>query len=289
MRKLSTEKRAAILGALVEGNSINSTARMVGASKITVLRLLADVGTFCAEYHNVFVRGLQSKRVQLDEIWSFCGCKDKAKNNGSDGFGSVWTWTAIDADSKLCISYLVGLRDTDYATAFVKDVAERIDTRIQLTSDGHKPYLEAVEAAFQGNVDYAMLIKVYGAEKKEEKRYSPAVCQGCKSNDKAGSPDPKHVSTSYVERQNLTMRMSMRRFTRLTNGFSKKIENHEHAIALHYFYYNFIRKHQTLKTTPAVAAGLANRVFSVLDLVKMIELEEKRVGGRLTSYLPAGK
>jgi IS1 family transposase len=289
MRKLSTVKRAMILSALVEGNSINSTCRMTGASKITILRLLADAGTFCSQYHDLFVRGLESKRVQLDEIWSFCGCKDKAKKAGSDGFGSVWTWTAIDADSKLCISYLVGLRDGRYATEFVKDIAGRVDTRIQLTSDGHKPYLEAVEEAFQGSVDYAMLIKVYGSDPAPDagRRYSPAVCSGCKQEPKVGSPDPKYINTSYVERQNLTMRMSMRRFTRLTNAFSKKIENHEYAVALHYFHYNFIRKHQTLKTTPAVAAGIVNKAFTVLDLVKLIEEEEKKIGGRLTDYLAA--
>ena len=278
-----------ILSALVEGNSINSTARMVDVSKITVLRLLADAGTFCAQYHDLFVRGLDSKRVQVDEIWSFCGCKDKAKEAGADGFGSVWTWTAIDADSKLCVSYLVGLRDGYYATEFVKDTASRIDTRIQLTSDGHNAYLEAVEQGFQGSVDYAMLVKVYGNDAEAEKRYSPAECKGCKKEAKVGNPDPKYISTSYVERQNLTMRMSMRRFTRLTNAFSKKIENHEHAVALHYFHYNFIRKHQTLKTTPAVAAGVANKAFTVLDLVKMIEEEEKRLGGRLTDYLASAK
>lgn len=287
MRKLSTEKRAAILAALVEGSSINATARMVGASKVTVLRLLADAGTFCAQYHDLFVRGLQSKRVQLDEIWAFCGCKDKAKDAGAGGFGSVWTWTALDADSKLCVSYLVGLRDGGYATEFVKDVAGRIDSRIQVTSDGHKPYVEAVEAAFQGDVDYAMLVKHYGSDPEGQRRYSPAVCTGCTKNVKAGTPDPDHISTSYVERANLTMRMSMRRFTRLTNGFSKKIENHEHAVALHFFHYNWIRKHQTLKTTPAVAAGIANRPMTLLELVGMIEAEEKKLGGRLTDYLPS--
>src|SRR5438552_342206 len=173
MRKLSTEKRVAILSALVEGNSINATCRMTGASKVTVLRLLADVGTFCAEYHNITVRELQSKRVQLDEIWSFCGCKDKAKEQGAGGFGSVWTWTAIDADSKLCVSYLVATRDAECATDFCRDVADRLASRIQLTSDGYKPYLAAVDAAFAGGVDYAMLVKIYGAERPDAARYSP--------------------------------------------------------------------------------------------------------------------
>jgi IS1 family transposase len=257
--------------ALVEGNSINATARLVGASKITVLRLLADAGTFCAQFHNLAVRNVQSKRVQVDEIWSFCGCKDRAKDHGASGFGSVWTWTAIDADTKLCVSYLVGLRDVEYATEFCRDVADRLANRVQLTSDGHRAYLAAVDAAFGGNVDYAMLVKIYGASNEPDTRYSPAICAGCKTEVQAGSPDPDYVSTSYVERQNLTMRMSMRRFTRLTNAFSKKIENHEHAVALHYFHYNFIRKHQTIKTTPAVAAGLANKALTVLELVQMIE------------------
>jgi IS1 family transposase len=287
MRKLTTEKRVAILSALVEGNSINATCRMTGICKVTVLRLLADVGTFCAEYHNLFVRDLQSKRVQLDEIWSFCGCKDKAKEQGAGGYGSVWTWTAIDADSKLCVSYLVATRDATCANDFCNDVAGRLASRVQLTSDGYKPYLAAVDSAFGGNVDYAMLVKIYGTDRSEEARYSPAICKGCKTQVQAGTPDEDHISTSYVERQNLTMRMSMRRFTRLTNGFSKKVENHAHAVALHYFFYNFIRKHQTLKTTPAVASGIANRAYTLLDLVKMVEAEEAKLGERLTKYLPA--
>lgn len=287
MRKLTTEKRVAVLSALVEGNSINATCRMTGVSKVTVLRLLADVGTFCAEYHDLTVRGLSTKRAQLDELWSFCGCKDKAKEQGAGGFGSVWTWVAMDADSKLCISYLVGLRDTDCANTFVSDVADRLEDRIQLTTDGFKPYIEAVDKAFGGKVDYAMLIKTYGAERPDAARYSPAVCTGCKQQAMAGSPDEEHVSTSYVERQNLTVRMGARRFTRLTNAFSKKFENHEHAIALHYFHYNFIRKHMTLKTTPAVAAGIASKPLTILDLVMMVEAEEAKLGERLSGYLPA--
>ena len=290
MRKLSTEKRVAILSALVEGNSINSTCRMTGASKVTVLRLLADVGTFCQQYHNVYVRGLQSKRVQVDELWAFCGCKDKAKLAGAGGFGSVWTWVGIDADSKICVSYLVGLRGPEFAQPFIADLADRIDSRIQLTSDGHGPYVEAVDAAFQGEIDYAQLIKVFGTSNsvEEHRRYSPAECKGCKKQVRAGNPSRDHISTSYVERQNLTVRMGSRRFTRLTNGHSKKVENHEHAVALHFFHYNFIRKHMTLKTTPAVAAGIANAPLTVLDLVKMVEAEEAKVGSRLCEdYLPA--
>ncbi len=289
MRKLSTEKRAMILTALVEGNSINATARMTGASKVTILRLLADAGRLAADYHDLTVRNLQSKRVQMDELWSFVGCKDRTKDRGGSGEGSVWTWTALDSDSKLIVSYLVGLRDSGYATEFIYDVADRIDTRMQLTSDGHKPYLDAVEDAFGDNIDYAMLIKLYGATNPEHARYSPAECTGCRKTPIIGNPDRKHISTSHVERQNLTVRMSIRRFTRLTNAFSKKLANHEHAVALHYFHYNFIRKHQTLKTTPAVAAGIANKAWTMLDFVKLLENEEKLVGGRLTNYLPAAK
>jgi len=290
MRKLTAEKRAAILNALVEGSSINATARMCGVSKITVLRLLADAGQFCADYHDVYVRNLVSKRVQADEIWSFCGCKDKALKAGASGYGSVWTWVGLDADSKLAISYLVGGRGPEAARVFAHDIADRVADRIQLTTDGHGPYPDAVDAAFQGKIDYAQLIKVFGkVGQGDERRYSPPECIGCRKEAKAGTPNPEHVSTSYVERQNLTMRMSMRRMTRLSNGYSKKIENHAHATALHFFYYNFIRKHHTIKTTPAVAAGLANAPLTILDLVKMIEAEEVKLGGRLTDYLPAAE
>ncbi len=288
MRKLSAEKRAAVLSALVEGMSISATCRMVGVSKVTVLRLLADAGQFCADYHDVYVRGLSSKRVQMDELWAFCGCKDKAKKAGAGGYGSVWTWVAMDADSKLCISYLVGDRGAGCAEVFVRDVAGRLEGRIQLTSDGHNVYADAVDGAFKGDVDYAQLVKIFGrVNVEEQRRYSPPECKGCKKETKAGNPDPDHISTSYIERQNLTARMSVRRLTRLTNAFSKKVDNHVHALALHYFHYNFIRKHQTLKTTPAVAAGIANAPMTVLDLVKMIEAEEKKLKGRLTDYLPA--
>lgn len=288
MRKLSTEKRAAVVAALCEGNSINATCRMAGVAKKTVLRLLADFGQFCADYHDLMVRGLSSKRVQVDEIWGFCGCKDKAKAAGAEGHGSVWTWIGLDADSKLCVSYLIGDRGASCAEWFVRDLASRLESRIQLTSDGHKVYADAVDAAFQGQVDYAMLVKVFGQNNADDqRRYSPAECRGCKKEVKAGAPDKKHISTSYVERQNLTVRMSVRRMTRLTNGFSKKIDNHVHALALHFFHYNFIRRHQTLKTTPAVAAGIASKPLTVLDLVAMVEKEESLLGGRLTDYIPA--
>jgi IS1 family transposase len=288
MRKLSTEKRAAIISALVEGNSVSATARMCGASKITVLRLLADAGQFCADYHGVFVRGLASKRVQADEIWSFCGCKDKAKKAGANGHGSVWTWVGLDADSKLCISYAVGARGADDARAFAQDIADRVNDRIQLTTDSLAAYSEAVDQTFHGKIDYAMLVKIFGRVRSgEEQRYSPPECVGCRKENKAGQPDPDHISTSFVERQNLTMRMSIRRMTRLTNGYSKKIEKHIHTTALHFFFYNFIRKHFAIKTTPAVAAGIANSPLTIIDLVKMIEAEEAKLGGRLTDYLPA--
>lgn len=291
MRKLTSEKRAAILHALCEGNSVNATARMAGVSKITVLRLLADAGQFCADYHDVFVRGLATKRVQADEIWSFCGCKDKAKKAGAAGYGSVWTWVAMDADSKLAISYVVGARGETDARAFALDIADRVGDRIQLSTDGLNIYADAIDAAFHGEIDYAQIIKTFGTAggSDDERRYSPAECTGCRKEVKAGDPDLDHASTSYVERQNLTMRMSIRRMTRLSNGYSKKIENHAYATALHFFHYNFIRKHHTVKTTPAVAALIANGPLTVLDLVKMIEAEEAKLGGRLTDYLPATK
>ncbi len=288
MRKLTTEKRAAILFALVEGSSINATARMCGVSKITVLRLLADAGQFCADYHDVYVRGLATKRVQADEAWSFCGCKDKAKKAGKRGHGSVWTWVAMDADSKLVISYVVGSRGAEDAQAFARDIADRVAGRIQLTTDVHGPYADAVENAFHGKIDYAQIVKIFGkVGTEEQRRYSPPECIGCKKKNLAGDPDQDHVSTSFVECQNLTLRMGIRRMTRLSNGYSKKLENHFYATALHFFHYNYVRKHHTVKTTPAVAAGLANTTLTMVDLVKMIQDEEKKLGGRLTDYLPS--
>lgn len=287
MRKLSTEQRSVILSCLVEGNSIASTCRMTGASKVTVLRLLADAGTFCAQYHDEHVRNLQPERVQMDEAWAFVGAKDKAIKGGASGYGSAWTWVALDADSKLVIAYLTGQRDHDTAHAFVWDTADRIDSKIQLTSDGFGEYRAAVEAAFGVYVDFAQLVKEYGRDVNDERRYSPPTCIGAQQVRRIGSPDPDHVSTSYVERQNLSLRMGSRRFTRLTNAFSKSIDNHVHAVNLHYWWYNFGRKHQTIKTTPAVACGLETRALTTLDLVRMMEAEETRLGRRLTGYLPA--
>jgi len=264
MNKLSQARRTQIVAALVEGNSIRATGRMTGASKNTIVKLLADLGTACAAYHDSAMRNLACRRIQVDEIWSFCYAKQKkatdAMRKEHGWAGDVWTWTAIDADTKLVPSFLVGGRDTGYATEFLQDLAGRLSTRVQLTTDGHKVYLEAVEDAFGSNIDYAMLIKVYGAEPANDARYSPAKCLGANPVPISGNPDSDHISTSYVERQNLTMRMSMRRFTRLTNAFSKKIDNLRHAVALHFMYYNFARIHKTLRVTPAMEAGISDHV-----------------------------
>jgi IS1 family transposase/lambda repressor-like predicted transcriptional regulator len=277
MNKLDSKRRTQIIAALVEGNSIRATSRMAGVSKDTVLKLLVDVGKVCAEYQDVAFRNLNCKRVQCDEIWSFCYSKQKnvsPENAGVFGYGDVWTWTAIDADSKLVPCWHVGRRDGRAAYEFIKDLAGRLAHRVQLTTDGHRPYLEAVESAFGSEIDYAMLVKIYG-KPQEEIRYSPAECLGCQVLEIAGTPDPAHVSTSYVERQNLTMRMSMRRFTRLTNAFSKKVENHMHAIALHYMHYNFVRVHKSLRCTPAMAAGVSNKLWEIEDIVRLLEEAER--------------
>ncbi len=247
---LKAAKRVAVISALVEGNSINATVRMTGVAKNTILKLLVELGAVCAAYQNETLRELPCKRVQVDEIWAFCYSKAKnvpVEKQGVFGFGDVWTFTAIDAETKLVPSFLVGSRDAGCATEFVQDLASRLANRIQLTSDGHKMYLSAVEEGFGGDVDFAQLIKVYGPTPTGDTRYSPAECLGTQKHAVTGCPDAKHVSTSYVERQNLTMRMSMRRFTRLTNGFSKKIENLIAAVAVHYMHYNFARPHMSLK------------------------------------------
>ena len=273
MNQLSTEKRGQIVAALVEGNSIRSIVRMTGASKNTIAKLLVELGAACSEYLNKALVNLNSKRIQCDEIWSFVGAKQKnvpAEKRGEFGIGDVWTWVAIDADSKLICSWLVGKRDIGSATEFMQDLAGRLKNRVQLTTDSHKPYLTAVPDGFGEDIDYAMLLKIYGTDPGSEKRYSPAVCTGCEKRPKIGDPDPKHISTSYIERQNLTMRMQMRRFTRLTNAFSKKIENHVASIALHYMHYNFVRIHQTLRVTPAMAAGISDHVWSIENVIALL-------------------
>jgi len=272
LNRLSTAKRVQVVAALVEGSSINSIVRMTGEAKHTVLKLVEDMGCACAAYHHRNVRGLKVRRLQCDEIWAFVGAKAKnvSVEKKTEGWGDAWTWTAIDADTKLCVSYLVGGRSTGWAVDFMQDCAYRIVGKPQITTDAHKPYLKAVEEAFGGDADYAMLHKIYGASSEPETLYSPATCIGCDMKTVSGVPGPAHVSTSYVERQNLIMRMSMRRFTRLTNGFSKKIENHGHAVALHFMHYNFCRVHKTLRVTPAMEAGLANHVWTLEELVESL-------------------
>lgn len=273
MNRLSTFERSRIIAALVEGNSVRATSRLCCVAFNTVLRLVPEIGDACADYHDAHVRNVAAKRIQCDEIWQFVGAKNKnvSLNRKAEGWGDVWTWTAIDADTKLCISYMVGGRNLGWASEFMQDVAERVRGRIQITTDGHTPYLEAVESAFGMEVDFATLQKIYGAPDEPEKRYSPASCIGCDMKVVSGNPDPKHVSTSFVERQNLTMRMSMRRFTRLTNGFSKKIGNHAAAVALHFMHYNFCRVHKTLRVTPAMEAGLSDHVWNIEELAALLE------------------
>jgi IS1 family transposase len=279
MNVLTKEKRIQVVAALVEGNSIRATVRMTGVAKNTVVKLLNDLGCACAEYHNRTVRNVRVRRLQCDEIWSFVGAKAKnvSLQKKQEGWGDVWTWTAIDADSKLCVSYLVGGRDAGWAYDFMEDCASRIRGRVQITTDGHRVYLDAVEQAFGSEVDYAQLQKIYGAPSDEDvRKYSPARCIGCDMKVVSGNPNPKHISTSFVERQNLTMRMSMRRFTRLTNGFSKKVDNLRHAVALHFMYYNFCRPHQTLRVTPAMEAGLADHVWTIAEVVDLIGQSQRQ-------------
>jgi IS1 family transposase len=274
MNRLEDEKRAQIIHCLVEGNSIRATVRLTGAAKNTVTKLLVEIGGKCQEFHDKHVRHVSARRVQCDEIWSFVGAKAKnvPEEKKDSGMGDVWTWVAVDADSKLVVSYLCGGRDAGWANDFMKDVASRLTMRVQITSDGHRAYAEAVEGAFGMDVDFAMLIKLYGApSEKYDTRYSPSGLIGTRTAVLSGMPDPKHISTSFVERQNLTMRMSMRRFTRLTNGFSKKFENHCHSVALHYSYYNFCRVHQSLRVTPAMEAKLTDHVWSIEELLSRLD------------------
>jgi len=280
MRKLDTKSRALIIRLLVEGNSIRATSRIADVSKNTVTKLLEDAGKACAQYHDENVKGVKAKHVQADEIWSFCYAKAKnveaAKAAPSDA-GDIWTWTAMDRDSKLMISYTIGDRSGATAREFMFDLASRVATRIQLTTDGHGAYLKAVTDAFSGDVDYAMLIKHYGdatGTKGHERKYSPAECTGATKEKIFGNPIMEDVGTSHIERQNLTMRMGMRRFTRLTNAFSKKAENHAYAVALHFMHYNFVRTHKTLRMTPAMAAGLVESPWEVEDIVRLVEKAE---------------
>lgn len=273
MNLLDIKTRTRIVNCLVEGCSIRATSRMTGVTKNAIVKLLEDLGCACAAYHNRHVRGLKVRRLQADEIWSFVGAKAKnvSLEKKQEGWGDVWTWVGIDADTKLVVSYLVGGRDGGWAHDFMEDCASRIKNRVQITTDGHKAYLEAVENAFGADIDYAMLQKIYGAPSTDEqRRYSPARCIGCDLKVVSGDPDPAHVSTSYVERQNLTMRMSIRRFTRLTNAFSKKVDNHRHMVALHYMYYNFCRVHQTLRVTPAMEAGISDHVWTLEELIALL-------------------
>ncbi|RUW02282.1 MULTISPECIES: helix-turn-helix domain-containing protein [unclassified Mesorhizobium] len=278
MNKLDAQARSQILHMLCEGQSIRAITRVMGISKNTVAKLLSDAGEICAQYQGEALRNLTSKRIQVDEIWSFTYAKEKnvrAAKAAPEWAGDTWTWTAIDADTKLVMSWLVGGRDSEYAMAFIDDLSRRLANRVQLTSDGHRAYLEAVEGAFGGDVDYAMLVKIYGTSPDSAKgRYSPAECTGARKETIEGNPDPKHVSTSFAERQNLTMRMHMRRFTRLTNGFSKKVEAHANAVALHFMYYNFVRIHKTLRVTPAMAAGVTDKLWEIADIVALIEAKE---------------
>lgn len=274
MNRLSIQERAAILGMLVEGNSLRACARMADVSLNTIIKLLLDVGAACEQFHNERVTNLRVRRLQCDEIWSFIGAK--AKNTRPDkkkeGWGDAWTWIGLDADTKLCVSYLVGGRHAGWAIEFMEDCASRIKGRVQVTTDGHRAYLDAVEGAFGMDCDYAMLQKIYGAPDVEDQRkYSPARCIGCDMKVISGNPDPDHVSTSYVERYNLTMRMGMRRFTRLTNAFSKKLRNHIAMIALHTVHYNFVRIHKTLRFTPAMAADLTDHLWNLEDMIRMAD------------------
>ncbi|MGZ8212930.1 MAG: IS1 family transposase [Methylosarcina sp.] len=285
MNKLSTKERAQILAILCEGMGINAASRITGASKNTVLKLLADAGEACALYQDEMHRGLKLNRIECDEIWSFVGMKQKnvpREFQGTFGYGDVYTWTAIDAETKLIPCLHVGTRDAQSAHHFIQDLANRLTRRIQLTTDGHKAYLQAVEDAFEADIDFAQLIKLYGntAQTKEDsRRYSPADCTGIEKRRIEGDPDFELISTSYVERQNLTMRMHMRRFTRLTNAFSKKIENHMHAISLYFMFYNYCKIHKSLRITPAMAAGLTDHVWELTDVVNLIPGPEPKKRG----------
>jgi len=272
MNRLPIEKRIAIVGMLSEGMSLRAISRLADVSINTVTKLLVDIGTACQEYQDAAFRNLSCQRLQCDEIWSFVYAKEKnvpLEKLGTFGVGDVWTWVAIDADTKLVPCWHHGRRDAIAAHQFISDLASRLKNRAQLTTDGHRPYLQAIEGVFGCEIDYAMLIKLYG-NPPDDRRYSPGECIACEPKAITGDPDPNHISTSFIERQNLTMRMSMRRFTRLTNGFSKKLENLRHAVSLHYMVYNFARIHKTLRTSPAQAAGITDKLWNIEDVVGLL-------------------
>ena len=293
MNKLPLAKRAQILELLCEGMSMRSIERIVGCSINTIDKLLQDAGTAALEYHDKHVRGVKASRIQCDEVWSFVHAKQKnaptSKRAGDPTIGDCWTWTAIDAESKLLVSYQVGGRDAEYALMLMDDLRGRLANRVQLTTDGHRAYLQAVEEAFGADVDYGMLVKLYGGEtggQGHERKYSPSECVGARKDTITGKPDPKHVSTSYVERANLTMRMSIRRFTRLTNAFSKKLTNHAHMVALYALRYNFVRMHKTLRMSPAMAAGIENRLWSMEEVAALVEPREAAIPRKRGTYKP---
>lgn len=273
MNKLSTEERKQVVAALVEGNSLRAVTRMTGVHRTTIMKLLVDLGAACSDYQDRAFRNLKSRRIQCDEIWSFVGAKEKncTAEMKANGAGDIWTWVALDADSKLVPCWFIGERHAGCAYHFLADLKERLAHRVQLTTDGHRAYLDATERAFGTEIDYAQLQKIYGAAPEgPQVRYSPAICMGARKAVISGNPVREHISTSYVERQNLTMRMSMRRFTRLTNGFSKKVENLEAAVALHYMHYNFCRIHQSLRVTPAMEAGVSDHVWSLDEVIDLL-------------------
>jgi len=274
MNRKSVKERAQILRCLVEGNSIRSTSRITGASKNTITKLLVEVGQACSEYQNKHLQNLDCKRIECDEVWSFCYAKKKnvpEDKKGQFGYGDVWTWTAIDPESKLVVSYMVGQRTAMYAQAFIADLAARLNNKVQVTTDGLKLYIDAIEESFGSNVDYAMLVKMYGDDQNKEKRYSPSTFVASEKQKVSGNPNIENISTSIVERQNLTMRMGMRRFTRLTNAFSKKVDNLEHAVSLHFMYYNFCRIHKTIRTTPAMEAGVTDHLWSLEEIAALVD------------------